>query len=227
MFLSNTSKLQNDPYCKLYLPFQNSVAEEKSVGKSETHTVTNNGNVAITTVDGRKCASFNGTDQYLTIPDSDDWNLGNNLFTLHCSIYVISMPEIASHIISKYDYINDKRSWEVGIDQAINKFVFVYSTTGELPANAINSDVTVALNVWTDIVVIRNRSNDLIMYVNGTQSGTMNMGSDSIYDSDTTLYIGTDVGTQTNNFNGYIAEPSIHKGVARYTRNFTPQTRGI
>jgi Neuraminidase (sialidase) len=60
-----------------------------------------------------------------------------------------------------------------------------------------------------------------MFFVDGTQIGTtQNIGSNSIFDSSTNLYVGCDAGSSSY-VDGWMDEVRVTKGYARWTSNFT------
>ena len=78
-----------DSYTKLMLHTEGSGATFTDSATSKT--VTANGNVTQTTAQykfGSKSAVFNGSTDYLSLADSDDWNFGTGDFTIEAWIYL-------------------------------------------------------------------------------------------------------------------------------------------
>lgn len=221
MIISNANRLQNDSHCKLYLPFSNSVTEELSKGKSETHTVTNTGSVAITTVGGRGCASFNGTDQYLSVPDSDDFHLGSHDFTLSLWAYWNSIA--MTSFIGQWENLpgGTQASWLLQYNN--ENLNFYHSQNGNDFTNTFQKSFTPATGTWYNLCIVRNNDN-LYIFINGNSS-VFSIGTGSFFNSSQSLTIGAQDGTQ--HLNGYLSDVQIHKGISRYLRDFTPQERGI
>ena len=91
--------------------------------------------------------------------------------------------------------------------------------TGGVASNSIG-DIT---NQWTHVAFVRN-GNDWIWFINGVQSGTGDGGNYSIRDVASTLSIGARNNGTYYQWNGYMDEIRISKGIARWTSNFTPPT---
>ncbi len=69
-------------------------------------------------------------------------------------------------------------------------------------------------------MALEREGGEIKMYVSGVKTGeTWNVGS-SFNFNQSTLRIGSGVGTDS--LNGHIDELRITKGIARYTKNFTP-----
>ena len=87
-------------------------------------------------------------------------------------------------------------------------------------STAINGG-TVSASTWTHIAVVRSGST-ITLYKNGTASGTQTSGQ--AFTTAGLLRIGGGIVGNGNDFNGYIDDLRITKGIARYTTTFTPPT---
>lgn len=224
--ISNTNKLQNDSHCILYLPFKDSVTSEQSRGKSEVHTITNNGSVAITTVVGKPCASFNGSDQYLSIPDSDDFNFGSHQFTISFWIYFNDLSGTMA-LIGKFNY-GVSKEWLIQYRHDTLQLDFWYTQDRSTDVNYLVS-WSPSLNTWYLITLIRKNITDTQFYIDGQKLGLAYTSNYTVYNGLESLLIGSTkaFNSQTSFLNGYISGLSIHKGIARFTRNFTPHDKLI
>lgn len=222
--ITNANKIQNDSHCVLYLPFKDSVTSDQSRGKSESHTVTNNGSIAITTVGGRKCAGFNGTDQYLSIPDSDDFNFGSHDFTISLWVYFNAF-NTDNVLIGQFNY-GVVVNWLIQYRYSELKLDFWFSEDGVSQNNFLITWEP-ATGTWYNICLVREKTNTrFFIDSKGSQVFT---GSYSVYNSNEPILIGCTkaYSNPVSYMNGYIRNLNIHKGIARFTRNFTPQDRLI
>ena len=80
-------------------------------------------------------------------------------------------------------------------------------------------------NEWNHLAVVRDGSTSITIFLNGVQVGQKTTDLTMGYDSNRYLDIGTGNFNTTDHFVGYLDEVRITKGVARYTADFTPQTR--
>lgn len=185
-------------------------------------TVTANGNAQISTAQskfGGASAYFDGTGDYLSIPDSDDWNYGSGDFTIECWIRTTSIGTV-QEIISQIDSGGYKPVY-FAINSA-GKIVLYASSNGTSYdiANGTASTSTLSTNTWYHIALVRN-SNLFKVYLNGIEEISVTSSS-SLFNADGTLRIGS--GNGGNYFIGYIDEIRISKGIARWTSAFTPST---
>lgn len=181
---------------------------------------------------GTAAGYFDGTGDYLSVPDSEDWAFGGGNFTIDCWVKLSSLPveNTSFNIVTKHDTAAGNREWsmyyEYAFEDSGRRMVFVYSTTGSNFIKFTTDTFDLSISIWTHISVVRD-SNNTRIYIDGIQSGTTHVASYTIYNSNTVLRVGCDSkdgGTLRNFYNGYIDELRISKGIARWTENFTPET---
>lgn len=172
---------------------------------------------------GSSSALFDGTDDYLSIPDSDNWNLTTtNAWTFECWIYPTTLS--VWQFVAGQQTSGTQNGWSISIsptaqinfaDKASSSNV--YSTTAS----------GLVINTWQHISIVRN-STTLKMYVNGVEKYSNSSYTTSGLTSSDPLLIGSGRGIDNSlylsslvSFNGYIDELRISK-TARYTAAFTP-----
>ena len=173
-------------------------------------TWTPNGNVQISTaqsVFGGSSAAFDGVNDSLSIASHADFGFGTGDWTVEC---FVRQTTTAAQVIF------DCRS---GSSQALVAYItsggnLAYYDTSE----KAGSGATIPPATWTHIALSRT-AGVIKMFVGGVQvfSGALatDMGSSMPF------RIGEDY-TGSADFNGYIDEFRITKGVGRYTSGFTP-----
>ncbi|MCJ8345166.1 hypothetical protein MJH12_06480, partial [bacterium] len=77
-----------------------------------------------------------------------------------------------------------------------------------------------ATSSWTHIAIVRDSSNDIKMYINGTKEGVTYPNSSPYIGAQ--IQIGRRYGNNSGWYQGYMDEIRISKGVARWTSGFTP-----
>jgi hypothetical protein len=87
-------------------------------------------------------------------------------------------------------------------------------------AGAITQSGTLSTNVWYHVALCRSGSSTRL-FINGVQSGSTFTNSDSCSVGANRPVIGVNSGLGAN-FNGYLDDIRITKGLARYIANFTP-----
>jgi hypothetical protein len=162
---------------------------------------------------------FDGSGDYLTVPDNANLELGSGDFTIECWInttvsnggYVTAVSKWGS---SNQSYMIRAASTDIG-----SGWSFFYSTNGSnyftVFGSSINDGgwhhvaVTRSGNVFTTFTdgVLKNTTTDAVTLYNGTSSVTIGAG---------------DAGA--NPFTGVISNLRIVKGTALYTASFTPPT---
>lgn len=179
-------------------------------------------NVTITTVNPfgpYYSASFNGTNQYLSLTNNAAFNFGTGDFTIELWVYLNAYASNASQI---YD------TRPAGTVSSSGYQVIQIRPSGAVSwsGGPVNSGGTVPLATWTHIAVAR-QGTTTKLFLNGIQV--------SVSSSDTTSYgvgasrpiIGTDGNVPLANgysFNGFISNLRVVKGTAVYTGNFTVPT---
>ncbi len=127
-------------------------------------------------------------------------------FTVECWVYVTSLAN-SGVIIGQ--------TWELWVNTSGQ---VVYYT----PASVrITTSLTVSLNTWTHIALVRS-SGIAKIYINGVADASTYTNSATVGALETT-YIGRDPGA-SGGYNGYISNLRIVNGTAVYTSTFTPST---
>lgn len=176
--------------------------------------VTANGNAQIDTAQskfGGASGLFDGSGDYLSIPNHADFNFGTGDFTIELWARL--------NVDANMDFIGN--GYDVG-------WMVQYITTLTpdrlriwLENTNYDFNTTLSINTWYHIAFARSGTN-LRCFVNGTQVGSTLSSSENITTTNG-LRVGVDV-TDPTYTNGWIDELLIVKGRALYTANFTPQT---
>jgi hypothetical protein len=158
---------------------------------------------------------LDGDSDYITIPDSDDWNLGADNFTIE---FWVRWNDITTGfqgyqgIISNY---SSPTGWSIRKKDTHN----IQCVLNGIGGGGLNSTGTVEDDVWYHMALVRNGSS-IKFYINGVMD-TQVTTYDTITDGANTLRIGDD-GQGAYFLNGWVDEVRISKGIARWTSNFTP-----
>lgn len=191
-----------------------------SSADAKSHTVSGSGDVKYSTTQykyGTASIYFDGTGDYLTVSDSTDFTIGaSESFTFECWVYLSNAA--VNRVIF---YIG---GWRLMVQNTGPKLWFSLGSTW-----TIQNSATFTLNGWHHIALVRN-VNTFYLFLDGTStsSNTSTTSNDPI-----ALYIGRDPYETSWNFQGYIDDIRLTKGVARYTANFdvptieNPQSLGI
>lgn len=185
---------------------------------ASNRTITPNGDAKVSTaqyVFGGASLLLDGTGDYLTVPDSDDWAFGTGPFTFEMRIRANSFTSGFS-LISQETTTTTFIRWYVGTDS--NLHFQVYSA-GTVTLDLKSTDGAFAANTWYHLALVRN-GNVLTLYRNGVSVGTLT-STVSIANLTGALKIGMGVSNNPQYANGYIDEVRI-SNIARWTAAFTP-----
>ena len=154
---------------------------------------------------------FDGTGDYLSIPDNDSWFYGTGDFTIETWIYPLSDGRFYSQLVSGLSQIWFRRYLGALNFQVNSGSVLI----------ALTTSATLQLNVWTHVAVVRN-GNVFTIYMNGVSSATSTV-SITLPNLAANLLISSYDGTNET-ITGYLSNYRIVKGTAVYTGGFTPPT---
>jgi len=194
--------------------------------------ITPYGNTKISTTQskfGGSSISFDGTGDYLSSPASPQLDFGTGDFTIECWFYVAgnspldNMNRRIAALTATYP--------SSGTITGMGLFIMGDSTatgTGILFANYVSGTSwyfdyagAVAQGVWHHVAVSRQGAL-MRLFLNGTIVASGNINNQSITNPNALTIGRTVYSGYTYDFNGYIDDFRITKGVARYTENFTP-----
>ena len=160
---------------------------------------------------------FDGSGDYLELPNSTDFDFGSGDFTIEFWLYVTGSESIKGIIAKRTTggaantnfviYVDglQLRSW---FSDGSNYFINDWSTSSDLNANS-----------WNHVAIVRNGTT-FKTYFNGTQAGSRTNVSNTIASASRPIYIGCDHPGNVY-LNGYISNLRVVKGTAVYTANFT------
>jgi hypothetical protein len=188
-------------------------------------TVTAVGNAQISTAQskfGGASLLFDGTGDYLTVPDNADFEFGSGNFTAEAWVYPVASPD-QPIIMGQWDGVGGGTglSWVLILsNNASRNLRFILSTDGSGAVTNSISSSPLTLNAWSHVALVR--SGDVFTaYLNGTSavSYTISAGA-SLFNATNVITVGAS-STASQPFNGYIDDLRITKGLARYTSNFS------
>jgi hypothetical protein len=189
-------------------------------------TVTAVGNAQISTAQskfGGTSIAFDGTGDYLSVPENTGFDFGSGEFTIEFWVYCVSAANFGGFVGKGTNGSVNTNTMSLEFNDTGNQISFVLGTGGA-PVYAITgtSNVRTAA-IWQHIAVTR-AGNSTKLFVNGTQEGSTYTTNYTIA-AGGSLYVGGGFfAPATNTINGYIDDLRITKGVARYTAAFTPPT---
>jgi len=179
---------------------------------------------------------FDGTGDYLEVPDNAAFAFGSGNFTIECWICltaygVADNDGLYNTAIYTHQQSSPTNSKSVllllqGTASSYTNILFTGSSDNT-NSTTITGTFTFALNTWYHVACVRN-GNDVYLYVNGTQVNSTTAFSRTLQDSTVTPKIGAAVLFTGFNyfwyFPGYISNFRVVKGTAVYTTAFTPPT---
>ena len=145
-----------DEYTKLMLHMDDTGLTDSSLSP---HIVSINGNVVRSDTQSKfsgYSAVFDGTDDWLTVTDSTDFDFGNGNFTIDFWIYTTSIPNAWQTFIGQYN--NTSGCWAVytgsgsGAAGAKISMVFFWASWGDY---RVAQTDTYNLNEWTHAAIVR------------------------------------------------------------------------
>ena len=205
----------NDSYTKLLL-------HNDGADASISHSVTANGNAQIDTAQskfGGASGLFDGTGDYLSAPDSEDWNFGSGDWTVDAWVYLNSYPANPNTI---YSQLTDADNY-IGLwasSSITGRAEILLKSTGQTTID-LTASVATGLSAWHHLAFVKN-SNTYSIYLDGVSVGSITQAFTHANFTGTAI-IG-EMGTYTYYMNGQIDELRVSKGIARWTANFTPPT---
>lgn len=190
-------------------------------------TVTAYGNAKISTAQskfGGASIAFDGAGDYITFPDSADFNFGSGDFTVECWFYESATGAIRQIIGQHTTESAPNTSFVLLSDSGKVSFAAVYGSNYATAANASAH----TLSAWHHVAGVRDGST-IRLYLDGAQVASASIGSNTVNNSSRPVCLGTvmhNTGRESAgyDFNGYIDEVRITNGLARYTGagSFTP-----
>ena len=185
------------------------------------HTITASGHTTHSNTQSKFAGGsiyFDGNGDYLTIPDSSDWDFGSGEFTIDAWIYPTSMTDSSgnSGTIICQDDNSSSKAWNIRLNSNAT-LLFRYTTDGANEVDLTSSATGITINNWYHIAVVR-RENTCAFYVNGIQKGTSTLSA-TIYSSSTSVNVGARASGNLF-FTGYMDEIRVTKGVALWLRTY-------
>ena len=209
-------------FTTLYLPFDSDLQDDSS----SSHSVTATGGAAISSAQskfGGYSALFDGTNDYLSIPSSSDFNFDSD-FTIECFIYPNNNNNymLIAHRASSVNFTLEMHRNTTG---DIEFFAGSFSGTNPVISTTISGGFTGA---WHHVAVTR--IGDVFrLFFDGELKSTVTQSSVT-FNTSAELRIGADnhpsIGSRFF-FNGYIDDFRILTGYAKYTADFVPPTTAV
>lgn len=179
---------------------------------NSAHTITAFGNAQTSTaqsVFNGSSASFDGTYDYLTIPDSDDWHMGSGDFTVEFFVRPTSVTG-ARQFVAQRTSSASYCPFTISANGSAVSVLLSFNNSSWAGTPTIQGG-TLTVNTWHYIALTRSGSN-FRLWLDGVQVGSDYTSSNSFTNSANLLSIG---GVDTFSTVGNMAELRITKGVAR------------
>jgi hypothetical protein len=192
-----------------------------NTGKNVLETV---GNAQIDTTTkkyGTGSMEFDGTTDYLFIPNDVNNTLGTGDYTIEFWVYANNWT--STPVLVEYGRATNGNTpgLEFYISNTSGKLdIYGGSTTGTL---LVSAGTNISTGSWTHVALTR-ASGSTKLFLNGTQTGST--ATDTTNYTQATIFIGAYFAGGLS-LNGFIDDFRITKGVARYTANFTAPTKAF
>ena len=147
--------------------------------------------------------SFDGTGDYLSLADSNDWDFGTGEFAVESWIKENSSVDWAG-IVGSFDATT---GWGF-LKWSANAVRFRFGASGATDLSL----GTISTGQWYHIVAVR-AGNTGKVYLNGQQVGSVDVTGQTINAAQTFVYLGSNTNSGEK-FNGFVDETRIIKGTA-------------
>ena len=167
-------------------------------------------------------ALFDGTGDYLSMPDSADWDFAGDDFTID---FWFRANSVSASLGFFQQYEDDDNL--AGLTWSMSNNLVFFVVAGGVATIGVSGAWTPVVDTWYHIAIVRH-GNDWSLYVDGvdiTDSGSPD--SRSVPNLSASFLIGDFITDDINHryMNGWLDEFRVSKGIARWTANFTPPTR--
>ena len=180
--------------------------------------ITFNGNAQIDTaqaaVSSTASCLFDGSGDYVSIPDSADWDLSDansDQFTIEFWMMPHNNGGSVPFVIGQAP---GSSNWGWYIDYNLQKCSFNYSSNGGGFTTVSPGAATMSIDAWHFIAVSKNSSGKIRLWLDGAFWGSATPADSSIFNSTGALEIGRSAGVAI--YNGWLDEIRITKGICRY-----------
>ena len=158
---------------------------------------------------------FDGDSDYISTPDSDDFNIGSGSFTIDFWVRPHTFGTGSDGICGQYEDADN--FWGIEFEGASGENLYFVHKDGGVVRLTFSATHSMSVDTWYHVALVRD-GNTFTFYVNGSSIGTTT-DADAIHDFSAVLLLGKD--RATGYFDGWIDEFRFSKGIARWTSNFT------
>jgi hypothetical protein len=160
---------------------------------------------------------FDGTGDYLTVPNNTAFDFGTGNFTVECWVYTTTLGANGFVVLDKRAAAT-ATPWTMGVDSTGK--VYYYNGT-----SSFTTSNSTTLNAWNHIAWVKT-SGTLKIFINGAE-GYSAANTDNLTTANTLNIGGLVAGGSGYTLTGYLSNLRILKGTALYTANFTPSTTAL
>lgn len=181
--------------------------------------------------DGRNAITgsveFDGSGDYLSIPNTSDFRLGNSDFTIEGWAYLSAFGTNRT-LFALFENATARRSYQLEV-RTTGTVRFEWWYDGSTANNIDSASGIISLGSWNHYAVVRNGST-LTLYINGVSANSSNVGTNSFFENTTEPFlIGGNLQSAvfSQPWQGFVSNFRFIKGTALYTSNFIPPTRKL
>ena len=163
---------------------------------------------------------FDGSGDWLTVPDSPAWAFGSGDFTVELWYYPVSNTTTDIEFIGQWTSGSTDESWSIG-HHWTNGLTFFWTTDGTTD-QYLSSATLLTLSAWNHVAVSKSGTT-VSLYLNGARLNTGTL-TGSVSDSSRVLDIGGRSQSGANQIQGYLSDVRVVKGTAVYSPSSTTLT---
>lgn len=169
---------------------------------------------------------LDGSGDYISTPDHDDWQLdggsNSNEWTIDFRVRFNVDPDTGISAFFQ-QYVNTSNFWILCFN---NNQLFWQIRSGGTNIVSLPFAWNPAAATWYHVALVKQGTTGYKCFVDGTQIGSTQTDTDVIPNFNGVLRVGCFTSTAGDNYylNGWLDEIRISKGIARWTGNFTPPT---
>lgn len=161
---------------------------------------------------------FDGSGDYLIFPHGPDFDFGTGAFTIEFFLYRAGGTICV--LVSSRESIAQGTKGQLEIGVNANNTLYFYDGT-----NTFASSLSIQNNVWSHCAFCSSGNGQVSIFIGGALAFSSTYATDWTRTSN--WMVGRWAGGAQYNYQGYLRELRITKGVARYTTNFTPPTESF
>ena len=166
---------------------------------------------------------FDGTGDWISVPDSASLKMGSSDFTYECWLYPTAIPNAYQSFIEKRDAGGSGYAGVLLAIKSNGKYSILVASNSSTWGIVNETSIDATLNTWQHIAVVRSGST-FSVYKDGVRLINTTI-SFSVHDDTSVQGIGAGNSSGDQPFYGYISNVRIVKGTAVYSgSSFTPPT---